>query len=213
MSTLSTLLLLMAWGAYFFLHSWLASVQCKRKVAKDWPRLWRRYRLIYNLVATILLLPLVLLLWWLPSPLIWQWSAAWGFLMDGLAIAAILAFIDSLRYYPLASFLGISPAGDEGPLIISPYHRFVRHPWYLFGLIALWTRPLTLNFLLFNLLVTLYIVIALRHEEQRLISEYGDSYRNYRIKVPALIPRPWRWLGKEEVALLLPPPPDRESSH
>jgi len=39
---------------------------------------------------------------------------------------------------------------------------------------------------------TLYIVIGSRFEERQLTAEFGQPYLDYRQRVPALIPQPWR---------------------
>lgn len=69
-----------------------------------------------------------------------------------------------------------------------PY-RVVRHPLYVGLLIAFWTTPtMTLTHLLFALLNTVYILIGIRLEERDLTDAHSE-YREYRQRVPALIPR------------------------
>ncbi len=77
------------------------------------------------------------------------------------------------------------------PFRIGGLYRFVRHPLMLGFLIAFWATPhMTLGHLLFALVTTAYILIALQLEERDLINHHGDKYREYRSEVPMLLPLP-----------------------
>ncbi|WP_150525554.1 methanethiol S-methyltransferase [Roseibium sediminis] len=69
-------------------------------------------------------------------------------------------------------------------------YRFVRHPIMTGFLIAFWAAPtMSVGHLLFALVTTGYIFIAVRHlEEKDLIAEIGDDYRAYQREVPAFVP-------------------------
>ncbi len=53
------------------------------------------------------------------------------------------------------------------------------------------------------LAITAYFVIGSRLEEGKLMDRFGEAYRRYRDRVPALVPRPWRVLSREEARRLL----------
>lgn len=73
-------------------------------------------------------------------------------------------------------------------------YSYVRHPIYVGWLMIFWATPvMTMAHLLFCLMTTAYILIAIRLEERDLVDAIGDDYRSYRKRVPMLMPR----FGKE----------------
>lgn len=70
-----------------------------------------------------------------------------------------------------------------------PY-RHVRHPLYVGWLFAFWCTPtMTVAHLVFALLTTAYILVAIQLEERDLIDHHGADYVRYRREVPMLVPR------------------------
>jgi protein-S-isoprenylcysteine O-methyltransferase Ste14 len=76
-----------------------------------------------------------------------------------------------------------------------PYH-WIRHPIYASLLIELLGGTLLLHAPLstctFFALYLPVVVWRLRVEERAMIDHFGDAYRDYMSRVPALIPNPWR---------------------
>ncbi len=79
------------------------------------------------------------------------------------------------------------PFGTPGP------YRWVRHPLYVGWLLAFWATPtMTVAHLVFALMTTAYILVAIRFEERDLVDAHGETYQRYREEVPMLVPRPPR---------------------
>lgn len=70
------------------------------------------------------------------------------------------------------------------------FYRLVRHPIMTGFLIAFWAAPvMTSGHLLFALVTTGYIIVAVLHfEEKDLVAEIGAPYPDYQREVPAFIP-------------------------
>ncbi len=197
--------LALGWLAYGLLHSILASLTAKAWLAHRWPAAGPYYRLAFNIVASLTALPLLWLIHAHPGETLWQWRGVGWWLTNGLALAAVAGFFASTRAYDMDEFLGLRQirehdggTQDREGFTLSFFHRFVRHPWYLFGLILVWTRDMNEAWLVSALAITLYFKVGSWFEERKLVAFHGDAYRRYREKVPGLLPLPWKYLSAEE---------------
>jgi protein-S-isoprenylcysteine O-methyltransferase Ste14 len=83
-------------------------------------------------------------------------------------------------------------AQRRGELATTGPYAHVRHPQYvgfilvLFGFLLQWSTLLTLA--MFPVLVWMYVRLA-RSEEREAEAEFGETYRAYARRVPALLPR------------------------
>lgn len=77
------------------------------------------------------------------------------------------------------------------PFKIPFLYRMVRHPLYVGWLTVIWATPtMSIAHLVFALITTTYILVAIQLEERDLIGVFGSKYRDYRKNVPMLIPIP-----------------------
>jgi protein-S-isoprenylcysteine O-methyltransferase Ste14 len=203
-------LLVLSWIVYFTIHSLLAGNTVKRWVAQRLTNLVPVYRLSYNALALVLLVVPVTLIYQINGEYWWRWTGWAGWLANGAALLALFAFLWSLRYYDGATFLGwrqmrlgLAHVEDPGSLQLSPFHRFVRHPWYFLGLVILWTRDMNTPLLVSAIIITLYLWIGSRLEERKLVYYYGEAYREYRKRVPGLIPLPGRTISAKDARRLM----------
>lgn len=195
-------LLIFLWLIYFVTHSLLASDSAKLFVQKKLPKYASCYRLLYNTFALIALAPIVYLQLTIQSETVVIWHGWLVFLSYGINAFALAGFIWSLRYYDMPSFIGIKGCRRQSKLTmalsISPLHCYVRHPWYFFALLIIWSRDLTVHELVSNLAITSYLIVGSRLEDKKLITEFGLAYADYANKVPGIIPLPGRSITKSE---------------
>jgi len=103
-----------------------------------------------------------------------------------------LRSIDMFGLVPIVKYIRTTPIQDSPFTVRGPY-RWVRHPLYLFMIVLFWSCPiLTTDRLLFNILWTIWVVVATVMEERDLTDDFGDAYRDYQAKVPMLLPRGFR---------------------
>ena len=186
---------------YSAVHSWLASQRMKHWTRRTLgPGTDRWYRLVYNLLAGLTLLPLLPMLALLPDRVLytlpppWLWLALLGQFMAVAGIAYGAWLTNIWHFLGLCQLLGM-PAGErlncKPPLVVSGLYRWVRHPLYFLGLVLIWLTPqMTVNRLALFGVFSIYLYVGTFFEERRLVAEFGDRYRDYQRQVPRLIP--WR---------------------
>ena len=192
------LTLALLWAAYFVLHSLLAANRVKDFLKNKMSSSARYYRLLFNLIATLTILPvlfynaLISQQWLLPD----AWKDIFTIIGLILATYGIIIVRLAFRQYSLKDFLGFRQVkegekeedfSNEGILSV------VRHPLYTGGLLILlgfWIFSPTLANLVTVIMLTAYILFGIRLEENKLVAQYGEDYRRYQQEVPMLIPRP-----------------------
>jgi protein-S-isoprenylcysteine O-methyltransferase Ste14 len=198
------------WLTYFVVHSALASLRVKRWVAGRYAAMMPGYRIAFNGLAVLLLLPILWLMAGYNGPRLWSWQGVAAWLANALALAAVFAFVVSLRHYDGQEFLGLRQwasrrrrVEDQEGFHLSPFHRYVRHPWYCFSLVLIWTRDMDAATLLSGCMMSAYFIVGARLEEAKLLSYHGAVYRRYMERVAGLFPLPWKTLSAREAADLV----------
>lgn len=177
------------------LHSALASLTVKTWAeARFGSQTKRWYRLFFNVVAVLTLLPVLGLLALLPDRLLYVVRPPWLWLTIGIQVLSSSALIwtvlqtDPLHFAGLKQLAGVYTAGT---LQVRGFYAWVRHPLYMFGTLFIWSMPLmTVNTLTLYAWMTLYFVVGSIHEESLLRVEFGPHYDLYCQQVPRLIPLP-----------------------
>lgn len=190
-------LLIPAWFAFALLHSLFASNWIKQRWQGHFSQP-HHYRMAYNLFALLSLGALLWLTSLVEALPLWQWPTAIKPLSWALSAIALILFWWTCRYYDMPAFLGLR-AESTTNFTLSPLHRYVRHPWYSCALLFIWSQDMDSVRLLNAVMITLYFIIGSKLEERRLVASMGDSYEEYCKRVPALVPRPWRFLAKRDV--------------
>lgn len=192
---MSIILIMFVVGIYGLVHSLLAGRRAKEAAAVWLGSKIKWYRLGYNIFAAISLLPVLALAITLPDRLLYTITSPWNGLMFLLQLAGAGISLFGARQTGLWQLAGLeqlrekSAPLEEHRLVTDGLYRYVRHPIYSGAILFLWAAPqMTWNGLAMRLAFTLYFIIGGMVEEKRLVAEYGDAYRLYRLRTPMLIP-------------------------
>ncbi|WP_158279593.1 methyltransferase family protein [Arcicella aurantiaca] len=177
-----------AWLIYGAIHSLLATEILKKAFPSKY------YRLIYNSLAIVLIIPILYLQVTLPSVNMMQSSLLSQILSGMMMLSGIYLVYVSFRNYDLKAFLGIdfNDAKKKSDLQIEGVSSVVRHPIYTGILLFLWGTFgyfTTESYLVTAIALTLYIRIGIYFEEKKLVQEFGKQYEKYQKEVPMLIPK------------------------
>jgi len=197
----SPVIIFISFAIYGALHTFLAS-----STAKDWARkqfgdavVDKTYRLFFNFIGVITLLPVLYLVAWLPdAPLYSAPAFLRPFLLAG-QVAAILILAAALNKTDALDFAGLRQLGEDAkapPLITDGVYRWVRHPLYTGSMLFLWLIPdVSVNFFALNVAITLYFVIGAMFEERKLERYFGKTYTDYKARTPMFVP--WLRAGRK----------------
>jgi protein-S-isoprenylcysteine O-methyltransferase Ste14 len=145
---------------------------------------------------------LTLLFWqWRPVPQeLWRIDNPIGyfamqalFTIGWLTVLASTFMLDHFELFGLKGAYQYLVVGEPDALEFKQpmLYAYVRHPIMLGFLIAFWATPvMTAGHLLFAVVTTAYVLIAIQFEERDLVALFGNEYREYRMRVPMIFPRP-----------------------
>jgi protein-S-isoprenylcysteine O-methyltransferase Ste14 len=173
-----------------------------RPAFKRW---WTRYvpvsaeRSTYVLISSLLLVGLFVL--WQPiGGVVWQVPEGWphavvlGLYLFGWALLLYATFlIDHFDLFGLSQvWRQLSREPYRPPQFHTPsLYKLVRHPLYVGWLTIFWSATtMTVAHLVFAVMTTAYILVAIQLEERDLVAAF-EEYAEYRRRTPMLIPRLW----------------------
>lgn len=190
------LLVFLATAAWGVLHSWLAAFSTKataRRIFGD--SVDRFYRLVYVLIAVATLLPILGMVAFLASRVLWVIPSPWIYLTLAIQFLTLVALVATILQTDVMAFAGLRQVLEPGrpsddQLVQSGFYRLVRHPLYLFSLVLFWLFPYMTDLTLaFFLAATFYFMLGTIPEERKLLATFGEQYRQYRREVPWMFPR------------------------
>jgi protein-S-isoprenylcysteine O-methyltransferase Ste14 len=173
-------------------HSILVRPQIKERIQKIVPRLMERS--IYVGTSGIAML-IVLCGWQRYGPMLYHLETSWP--IDVVFYVALFSIPLALHNLNHNSMFGLTQGyvllkGSEMPaedLTSTGLYKHVRHPLTSLLIVTLWAHAsMTAGRLQWNLLFTAYALVGTFFEERDLIRKYGQSYLEYRNRVPAFIP-------------------------
>ena len=198
------ILLAIIWISYCTLHSAMITPRFTNFLKKKLGYSFKYYRLFYNFVALVLLIPVVFYTYSIRQTPFFMWE---GYLLPVrflLLAAGLFLFYAGARQYDMSTFLGLKQINESithnlinksGQLNSSGILGVVRHPFYAATFPLIWATNLDVTFLIVNCILSIYVIIGTLLEEQKLVQEFGDEYRVYQRRVSMLFPMKW-FLGK-----------------
>ncbi len=181
-------------GIYYAIHSLLAANATKQMLQ---PLISKRvYRVFFNLISVLLLIPLVWLYFEIDHEAIFVKTITTKILGWLMLVIGILTNLMAIRQYNLAEFSGIAYLSDSimestPQLNISGLNKWMRHPLYtttllvMLGVVLLQANVAMLGIVIISFV---YILIGIQLEERKLIEEFGADYLEYKKEVRMLIP-------------------------
>lgn len=175
------------------------SVMARQGFKRAWTRIVPKQveRSVYVLAASLALI--VLFAFWHPiEGTVWLATGAlatvlWVVFAIGWALVLLSTFlINHFELFGLQqAWFHASGREAAAPQFRQPlFYKLVRHPLYSGFLIAFWATPhMTYGHLLLAAGMSVYILIAIRHEERDLVALFGRDYEEYRNRVGMLTPR------------------------
>lgn len=181
-------------AAFALQHSIMARPAFKRWAARFVPAPIERATFV--LAASLLLFAICL--GWRPLPaVVWRVQGVAADLLLALFVAGWLVVLSATFMINHFELFGLRQAWlhARGRAYCAPgyverfFYRIVRHPIMLGFIVAFWATPvMSQGHLLFAVVTTLYILVALQLEERDLLAEHRTAYESYRQRVPMLLP-------------------------
>jgi protein-S-isoprenylcysteine O-methyltransferase Ste14 len=92
-------------------------------------------------------------------------------------------------------------------LEVTGVHHYVRHPLYFGTFAFIWGWLLIspyISYFIACVIITVYTMIGLKFEEEKLILEFGDEYLQYKKNVPKIIPKFKKKVNSSQQSIQVP---------
>ncbi len=180
---------LLAWDAalsllFFLQHSGMVRQGFHRRLAH-----W--HGVVYTIASTVALV-LVVVLWQRSPAVLLEAPTAVAWALRALLAASFALCVWGIVALGHSDLFGVQALADglrgqappAAPLIAKGPYRFLRHPFYAAGIVAVWTLPvLTPDRLLFAALWTAWLIVGTHLEERDLAAGFGEPYLDYQRRV------------------------------
>jgi protein-S-isoprenylcysteine O-methyltransferase Ste14 len=196
---MDVLRVVLAWTAFAVFHSLTVSEGYERRVrGRIGDEAFDAYhRLVFTAYSVVAFALLLLYLRTIPDRPLYRLEGVVRYLFHGIQLAGCAFLL--WTPWDLKEFLGFrqwerrrkgkTPQAQNEPLFTGKAYGIVRHPLYLGCSVILLFHPVqTRNGALSVAMVILYFYVGTFLEERRLVNKFGDAYRDYRKKVPRMLP-------------------------
>ena len=198
------LILIVLWTAFCVLHSLMITPVFIDFVKKNTGTSYRYYRLFYNIFSILFLVPVVIYSYSIMEKPFFTWHGYYLSIRYLMLLGGLWIFYAGSRHYNMRTFLGINQIHEgvnhglintSGKIEKGGIMGVVRHPFYSGSFLLIWAGNLDTTRLIINIILSLYLVVGTVLEEQKLLAEFGDVYRNYQKEVSMLFP--WKYLKSQ----------------
>ncbi|HPN36769.1 MAG TPA: isoprenylcysteine carboxylmethyltransferase family protein [Melioribacteraceae bacterium] len=195
------LLIILLFSIFAFSHSVFASLWFKNLLAKSIGSKIAFYRLFYNFISLLIFMAVYYLM---PKPdvIIYDLQFPYDLIILGLQFLSLFGLVYTGFKINGKEFLGLSQIkryvqgnydindlDEKMELRIDGIFSFTRHPIYLFSILFWGLRPyMDLFYFVFFICLTIYFYIGAFFEEKKLVKLFGDSYLEYKKRVPSILP-------------------------
>ena len=187
------IILSLAWLLYGAIHSLMAGSVFKGFLSNILGKNFRFYRLIYNIIAFALLIPVLFIQFSIEKSPLWQVSDYQQVIGKFICVFGVIFIATALQGYDLGEFSGIdfNKKNETQELKTDGLLEYVRHPIYFGILLLVWGLFISDVFtrsLVGAIAVTIYLFVGIYFEEKKLILTFGEQYIKYQKEVAMLIP-------------------------
>jgi methanethiol S-methyltransferase len=183
------------WTAYCILHSVLAATWWKHRLQQSMGSAYKFYRPAYSLFAALSLVGILIYQFNINTAnilVVPGWLQILAVPVCGIGLIFMWKSIRKYFFY-LSGIDVVVNKPVQTKLETDGLHSMVRHPLYFGTLTVIWMvflwMPTFANGIA-CLVITMYTLVGIRIEEEKLVTEFGDAYRIYRQQVSMILPGP-----------------------